>query len=104
MAKTPHHSAPTVEQSTRFGRAKRKLTAASQGALDERVRTILADPATGDAKVGALTGVRVIKFKVGTQQLLLAYQFNAQRNVVELLDVGPHENFYRDLQGYLGRR
>ena len=29
-------------------------------------------------------------------QLLLAYQFDARRNVVELLDVGPHESFYRE--------
>ncbi len=32
-----------------------------------------------------------MKFKVGSQQLLLAYQFDAKRNVIEVLDVGPHE-------------
>ncbi len=39
-----------------------------------------------------------MKFKVDTSQFLLAYEFNARRNAIELLDVGVHENFYRDLQ------
>ena len=58
----------------------------------------------GVPKVGALKGVRVVKFKLGPQQLLLAYQFDEKRNVVEILDVGPHENFCRDLQDYLSAR
>lgn len=45
-----------------------------------------------------------MKFKVGTQLLLLAYQFDEKRNLIEALDVGPHENFYRDLQKYLDTR
>jgi hypothetical protein len=49
-------------------------------------------------------GVRVGKFKVGQQQLLLAYQFDARRNLTEVLDVGPHENFSRDLQTHLADR
>ena len=73
--------------------------------MDEAVRGILADPLSGASKVGALKGVRVVKFKVGPQQLLLlAYQFNPKRNMVEALDVGPHENFYRELQKYLDTR
>jgi len=35
----------------------------------------------------------VVKFKVSAQQQQLAYQFDAKRNVIEVLDVGPHENF-----------
>ena len=54
--------------------------------------------------MGALKGVRVVKFPVGPQPLLLAYQFDARRNVVEVLDVGPHENFYRELQKYRDAR
>jgi hypothetical protein len=58
----------------------------------------------GEQKTGALRMVRVLKFKVGPQQLLLAHTFHAKRNVVEVLAVGPHENFYRDLQEYLDAR
>ncbi|MBI5628539.1 MAG: type II toxin-antitoxin system RelE/ParE family toxin [Candidatus Rokubacteria bacterium] len=35
---------------------------------------------------------------------MLAYQFDTRRNVVEVLDVGPHENFYRELRKYLDAR
>ena len=72
--------------------------------VDESVKRIVADPLVGEPKVGALKSVRVFKFKVQTLQLLLAYQFDARRNIVEVLDVGPHENFYRELQKYLDAR
>ena len=94
----------TVQQSTGFGKAKRRLSPKDQLVLDERVRKIVANPLIGEVKMGALKGVRVLKFKVGPFQLLLAYQFNERHNTIELLDVGPHENFYRDLQSYLRRR
>ncbi len=45
-----------------------------------------------------------VKFKLGPLQLLVAYEFNERRNVVELLDVGPRENFYRDLENYRADR
>ena len=32
------------------------------------------------------------------------FRFFAKPNVIELLDVGPHEIFYRDLQQYLDAR
>ena len=61
-------------------------------------------PIVGEPKVGALKRVRDVKFKIQTLQLLLAYQFDAKRNVIEVLDLGPHENFYRELQKYLDAR
>lgn len=72
--------------------------------LDEEVKKLMADPLSGEPKTGALKGVRVVKFKAGAQLLLLAYEFNDRRNVIELLDVGPHENFYKDLQDYIDAR
>jgi mRNA-degrading endonuclease RelE of RelBE toxin-antitoxin system len=94
----------TVVQAPRFGRSKKRLPAAAQLQIDEAVKGLLADPLSGEPKIGALKGVRVIKFKVGPQQLLLAYQFDAKRKLIEVLDVGPHENFYRELQKYLDAR
>ncbi len=93
-----------VEQSTRFGKAKRRLPPKGQLVLDEEVRKIAENPLAGEMKTGALKGVRVVKFKLGPLQLLLAYEFNERRNAVQVLDVGPHENFYRDLQNYLEER
>lgn len=102
--KHPKPPSRTVEQSTRFGKAKRRLHAKEQLELDVHVKKILDNPLTGEPKKGALAGVRVLKFKADRQQYLLAYQFNERRNVVELLDLGSHENFYRDLQNYIEER
>ncbi len=93
-----------VLQAPRFARSKRRLPRSAQLAVDDAVKGLLADPLAGEPKLGALKGVRVVKFKVGAQQLLLAYQFDAKRNAIEVLDVGPHENFYRELQKYLDAR
>jgi hypothetical protein len=93
-----------VIQAPRFGKAKRWLPAAAQLAVDEQVRALMANPLAGQPKTAALRGVRVVKFKVDSLELLLAYQFNAKTNVIEVLDVGPHENFYRELQKYLNAR
>ena len=91
-------------QAPRFSKAKRWLPAAAQLAVDEQVRGLMANPHAGQPKAGALRAVRVVKFKVDALQLLLAYQFEAKTNVIEVLDVGPHENFYRELQKYLNAR
>jgi hypothetical protein len=72
----------TVVQAPRFGKAKRRLPATAQLEVDEVVKRIITDPLVG----------------------VLAYQFDAKRNVIEVLDVGPHENFYRELQKYLDAR
>ncbi len=93
-----------VEQSTRFAKAKRRLHERGQLALDDQVKKLTEDPLAGQPKTGALAGVRVIKFKVGRTQYLLAYEFNERRNVVQLLDLGTHENFYRDLEEYVDSR
>jgi hypothetical protein len=73
--------------------------------VDDAVnKGLLADLLAGEPKAGALKGVRVVKLKVDSQQLLLAYQFNAKRDAVEVLDVGLHENFYRELKKYRDAR
>lgn len=96
--------ARSVVQAPRFARAKRAFPAAVQLQIDEVVKAILADPLVGEPKTGALKGVRVEKFKVGPQQLLVAYTFTARTQAVEMLDVGPHENFYKGLTQYLEAR
>lgn len=103
MAETPPPER-TVVQAPRFGKSKRWLPAAVQLEVDAAVHAILADPFVGEPKSGALRGVRVLKIKTGTQQLLIAYTFVAKAQRIEMLDVGPHENFYRELQKYLDAR
>ena len=85
-------------------KSKRRLAEAVQEEVDARVRALIENPLQGEPKVGALKGVRVVKFKAGVQQYLLAFQFFPKQNAIEFLDVGVHENFYRDLQTYLDSR
>lgn len=102
----PERRAPTrtVRSVPRFTKSKRRLSDAVQEEVDAQVRSLIENPLQGEPKVGALKGVGVVKFKVGVQQYLLAYQFLPKPNVIEVLDVGVHENFYRDLQTYLDSR
>ncbi|MBI2371771.1 MAG: type II toxin-antitoxin system RelE/ParE family toxin [Deltaproteobacteria bacterium] len=88
----------------RFLRSKRRLPASIQEMVDDQVRKVLEDPLLGEPKTGALRGVSVIKFKLGPHQYLLAYEFSPKLNQITLLDVGVHENFYRDLQKYRDSR
>jgi hypothetical protein len=94
----------TVVQAPRFGKSKRGFPARVQLEIDEQVKGMVADPFVGEAKTGALRGVRVVKFKVGPQQLLVADTFTPKTQTIEMLDVGPHENFYRELTKYLDAR
>jgi len=91
----------TVQQVPRFHKAKRRLPGSVQDTVDEQVRGLIDNPLLGEPKVGILKGVRVVKFKVGPHQYLLAYQFFPKPNVIEVLDVGVHENFYKELENYL---
>jgi len=94
----------TVLEMPRFTRNKKRRAPKAQLAVDEAVKAILADPLAGEPKSGALRTIRVVKFKVGPRQLLLAYKFDDKRNIIGAWAIGPHENFYRDLQEYMDAR
>lgn len=54
------------------------------------------DPKLGILKKGDLNTVRVYKFKISTQLMLLAYSFEEHTLILTLLALGSHENFYRN--------
>ena len=85
-----------------FLRAAKKLHAHQKAVLDDAVREIAAQPAVGEEKRGDLAGVFVHKFKINSQEYLLAYELLPNKQVPEevvLLALGSHENFYRNLKG-----
>lgn len=100
MAKAPR----SVRAVPRFLKSKRTLTEPVQVETDAAIGKLTDNPLIGEPKTGALKGVRVYKFKAEQKQYLLAYLFHSKPNVIELIDVGVHENFYRGLQGYLRDR
>lgn len=81
-----------------FGCRKKRASEALRHAIDAAARTILDDPLVGEPKQGGLKGVRVYKFTHQGLTYLLAYSLQMRRRQVQFLTVGPHENFYRDLQ------
>ena len=85
-----------VVVSPTFSRKLKKLKRKEKEEMDGAVRTIIAKPECGEAKKGDLLGVRVYKFKLNKQQILLFYE--VKEEAIYLLTFGPHENFYRDLK------
>jgi mRNA interferase RelE/StbE len=87
-----------ILQTQTFKRAVKRLHHQQKLALDESIRAIAEAPDIGEAKVGDLAGVRVHKFKMDKQSMLLAFEVSDGEGVVKLLALGSHENFYRDLK------
>jgi len=91
-----------ISQSRQFERKVKKFTKQEKKSLDKQILKIADNPAIGSEKKGDLQGVYVHKFKIKHTQYLLCYRF-AEENL-ELIMIGPHENYYRDLKSYLKSR
>ena len=91
-----------ILQSRSFERKVKKFTKREQNKLDEQIRIIMDNPFIGSEKKGDLRGVYVHKFKLQAVQYLMAYRFVGED--LELVMIGPHENYYRNLKGYLETR
>jgi mRNA-degrading endonuclease YafQ of YafQ-DinJ toxin-antitoxin module len=76
----------------------KKFTKQQKLEFDNIVKIIITDPLGGVTKRGDLAGLRIYKFKLNNQLMLLAYIYNEAQNTLHLLKLGPHENFYRDLK------
>ncbi len=87
-----------VVQTQTFAKVVKKLYRNQKEDLDKAVKNIMNDTNIGELKVGDLAGVRVYKFKMVTQPVLLAYTYNLDSIILTLLTLGSHENFYRDLK------
>jgi len=92
----------TIYQSRSFEQKVKTLLKQEKEILDQEVRRIAQNPSIGEEKKGDLTRVFVHKFKIKTTQYLLAYRKVGQD--LELVMIGPHENYYRDLKQYLKNR
>lgn len=87
-----------ILQANEFAKAIKKLSKQQKTMVDAAVKTITTNPAVGEMKIGDLIGVRVYKFRLNNQEVLLAYEYNEADIILYLLKLGSHENFYRDLK------
>lgn len=90
-----------IFQSRSFERKVKKFSNAQKAPLDKKIKRILENPAIGTEKKGDLRGVYVHKFKQKTIHYLLTYRIAGEN--LELIMIGPHQNYYRDLKQYIKR-
>jgi mRNA-degrading endonuclease RelE of RelBE toxin-antitoxin system len=90
--------ATSVLQTPTFKKAVKKLKPNQKKELDTAIKAVMGKPTLGEQKKGNLAFLRVHKFKMNKQLTLLGYSFNDGTLTLELLALGPHENFYRDIK------
>jgi len=88
-----------VVQSRSFAKRVKRFRKQEKQVLDQQVRALMNNPNIGQEKRGELRGIFVHKFKIHTTQYLLAYRIR-ENETLELIMIGPHENYYRDLEIY----
>ncbi len=91
-----------ILQSRSFEQKVKKFGKQEKKVLDKQILKIAENPSAGIEKKGDLRGVYVHKFKIRSIQYLLSYRLI--RDDLELIMIGPHENYYRDLINYLKAR
>ncbi|ACQ94462.1 type II toxin-antitoxin system RelE/ParE family toxin [Klebsiella sp. K794] len=87
-----------VLQTPTFKKAVKKLHKNQKEDLDEAIKQLMADPLLGEQKKGDLAFLRVYKFNMVKQLTLLGYSYEDGTVTLELMALGSHENFYRDLK------
>lgn len=87
-----------IKQSNSFKKTVKKLPKQHKAILDEEVKKLLVNPNLGERKKGDLDFLRVHKFKLLNQEVLLGYMYEEEKIILTLLKLGSHENFYRDIK------
>jgi len=91
-----------IYQARSFENKVKKLSKQEKELLDDEIRKIAENPLIGEEKKGDLRGIYIHKFKIKSLQYLLSYRMI--KSDLELIMIGPHENYYRELKGYIKRR
>lgn len=90
-----------IRQSTLFKQSYKKLHTNQLAVVNENIKTIMNNPEIGELKIGDLLGVRVHKFKYQTHLYLLAYEYTETVDLLYLMAIGEHENFYDKLKKHI---
>lgn len=90
-----------IRQSTLFKQSYKKLHKNQLAIVNENIKTIMNNPEIGELKIGDLLGVRVHKFKYQTHLYLLAYEYTETVDLLYLMAIGEHENFYDKLKKHI---
>jgi len=89
----------TIVQTKRFEKAYKRLHPNQLVEANKALEAVIKNPAIGDQKKGDLSWLWVYKFTMVHQMTLLGYSVEGDKEIVlTFVDMGPHENFYRDLK------
>ena len=87
-----------IKQTNRFKKAYKKLHSNQLTVVNKAIKEVIKNPEIGEQKKGSLSWLRVYKFNVQGQLTLLGYSFEKNNEIIlTFVDIGSHENFYRDL-------
>ena len=87
-----------IYESRRFGKALSKLSESQQKIVEDEIDKISDDPEIGEQKKGDLLHLRVHKFRLDDQQVLLGYSWVEAKIEIYLLHIGSHEGFYQNMK------
>jgi mRNA-degrading endonuclease RelE of RelBE toxin-antitoxin system len=88
-----------ILQTNRFKKAYKKLHLNQLDEVNKAIKKVIKNPDAGERKKGSLSWLRVYKFKVQGQLTLLGYNIDEKDDIIlTFVDIGSHENFYRDLE------
>jgi mRNA interferase RelE/StbE len=88
-----------IYQSRSFEKRIKRIHQQEKKIVDQTIRNIADNPFVGEEKKGDLRGIFIRKFKIKTADYLLAYRMVGED--LELIMIGTHENYYRDLKKQL---
>ncbi|MEI8054655.1 MAG: type II toxin-antitoxin system RelE/ParE family toxin [bacterium] len=87
-----------INKTNAFKRSAKRLHNNQAISLEKSIEKIRVNPNIGENKKGDCLGVKVYKFHMIGQLTLIAYKYYESKKEIILLDVGTHENFYRNLK------
>ncbi len=87
-----------IKQSNLFKQVYKKLHKNQLIIVNENIKLIMDNLEIGELKIGDLAGIRVHKFKYNNHLYLLAYKYTEVMDLLYLMSIGEHENFYNKLK------
>ncbi|MDA5535073.1 type II toxin-antitoxin system RelE/ParE family toxin [Yersinia mollaretii] len=96
MSEEPNGQKIDIYESSRFAKALSRLSEQQLIAVEDQIELIITQPEIGELKRGDLSYLRVHKFQLNNQLILLGYSWVEQKIELNLLSLSSHENFYQE--------
>jgi mRNA-degrading endonuclease RelE of RelBE toxin-antitoxin system len=87
-----------ILQTNRFKKSYKKLHSNQLVEVNKAINKVIKNPEIGEQKKGNLSWLRVYKFNILGQLILLGYSIEKNEEIIlTFVDIGSNGNFYRDL-------